>query len=524
MREPTDNKGVHKFTFKKFLKCIGLAIVWIFIILLVELIIIGVMFHIPWKVLLLLFCLIALAFIPKRIRKYNYVPVIILLTICNIWVLVPDRDHTWVPFTFDAELAKLESQHTIAPEDNAAVIYQAVVDRYKDKIFHPNISDFKAYNLDFDKPFSTASYPELSKIITDQQDTISQLLTASKYDKCHFAIPHDLASIKAQQHRLFLFKCFARLLLHSANNDIGDGRSDEAVTKQLAVLKIADHLYQQQTLLDNSAAAYIELMAIANINTFVMRHCDEPAVIDDLTAHLKTTDQYFPGNWNNIHASLNLLVKNMVGMLYEIHPDGRVRRSHTIAPTINRQFRAKMRISPFQMTIVKAGAIGHWFVLPATPDQAASMIDKAFADYSPTGSENFSMPPKPELELNYKHITQRAGHYSGKWYYSIQTQSKTRVSAARASSIIGAIKKYYLQNDEYPDSLDELITIDPIVLTDAVNSENFVYRKTETDFLLYSTGRNRIDEGGIKTPKLNFDDVRAWPPEVPPTIFSEPRQ
>ena len=520
MTETTDKR----FTFKKFLKCIGLAIVWLFIILLAEMIIIGVMFHISWKVLVLLFCLIALAFIPRRIRKYNYVPVIILVTICNTWVLVPDRDRTWTPFTFDDELAKLESQYTIADENNAAVIYQKVIDRYKDKIFHPNIHDFNQYSLDFSAAFSTTNYPELSKIITDQQDTISELLTASKYDMCHFAIPHDLASVKDQQQRLFLFKCLCRLLLHSANNDIGDERFDDAVTKQLAVLKIADHLYQQQTLFDNSAAAYIELMAIANINTFVMSHCTDPAVIDNLTSHLKTTDEYFPDNWDNIYGSLNLLIKNMVAMLYEIHPDGRVRRSHTIAPTINRQFRAKMRISPFQMTIVKAGAIGHWFILPKTPDEAAVMIDKAFADYSPTSSDDFSMPPKPDFQFNYKHVTQRAAHYSGKWYYSIETQSKTRVSASRAACLIGAIKKYHLQNDEYPESLDELITIDPLVLIDTANGERFVYRKTDDDFILYSTGRNRIDEGGIKTPRLNFDDVRAWPPEVPSTIFPEPRQ
>ena len=149
MSKPTDNKGAHKFTFKSFLKCLGKGIEWLFIILLAEMVIIGVMFHIPWKVLLLLFCLAALAFIPKRIRKYNYVPVIILVTVCNIWILVPDRDHTWIPFTFDDELAALESQYTITDEDNAAVIYQKIVDRYKDKIFHPNISDFKKYDLVF---------------------------------------------------------------------------------------------------------------------------------------------------------------------------------------------------------------------------------------------------------------------------------------------------------------------------------------------------------------------------------------
>ena len=219
MSEATDNKGVNKFTFKKFLKCIGVAIEWLFIILLAEALIIGVMLHIPWKVFLLLFCLIALAFIPRRIRKYNYIPVILLITVCNIWVLTPNGDRTWVPFTFDTELAKLESERIIDDRENVAPIYLDLIEKYKDTIFHPNIYDFSAYSLDFDKPFSTASYPELSKMITDQQETISTLLAAAEYDKCRFAIPHDLAAVKQQHHRLFLFKCLCRLLLHSANSD-----------------------------------------------------------------------------------------------------------------------------------------------------------------------------------------------------------------------------------------------------------------------------------------------------------------
>jgi hypothetical protein len=205
----------------------------------------------------------------------------------------------------------------------------------------------------------------------------------------------------------------------------------------------------------------------------------------------------------------------MVAMLYEVHPDGRIRRSHNIAPTLNRQFKAKMRISPFQMTIVKAGAIGHWFVLPPTPKAAGDIIDTAFEYFSPTSSADLSMPPRPKLRLNYKHVTQRAGHYFGKWYYSIETQSKTRASANRATTILCAIKKYHLENNRYPESLDDLTEIDSVALVDSANDQTFVYRKTEDDFILYSTGRNRIDDGGVKIPRLNYDDVRAWPPEVP---------
>ena len=516
MTEPTDNKAVkNTFTFKRFLKCIGIAIEWLFIILLGEMLIVGAILHISWKVFLLLFCLILLAFIPKCIRKYNYVPVILLLIICNIWVLTPDRDHTWMPFTFDAELAELESEHTIADEDNAAAIYHELIEKHEDTIFHPNLFDFNTYALDLRKAFSTENYPAISKMITDQQDTITALLKAAEYDKCHFAIPHDLAAVKAQHERLFIFKYLCRLLLNSANNDIGDGRFDKAITKQLAVLKIADHLYQQRALFDNSAAACIELMAFENINNFVIRHCADPADLDRIALHLKLTDEYFPGNWPAIYGSLKLLSKNMVGLLYEVHPDGRTRRSHNITPTLNRQFGTKMRISPFQMTIVKAGAIGHWFVLPSTPQAAGDVIDTAFDDFSPTQSSDLSMPPRPKLRLNYKHVTHRAAHYFAKWYYSIETQSRTRISAARASAILIALKRYHLDYQAYPDSLDQLAGLPAQALVDTANGCDFVYKPQGDSFILYSTGRNKIDDGGVKSPPLEFDDVRHWPPEMP---------
>jgi hypothetical protein len=519
MIEPTDNETVkNSFTFKRFLKCVGIALKWFLVILFVESLVVGFVLRIPWKIFFVFFCLTGLVFIPKRFRKYSYISVIILLVICNIWVLVPDKDRRWMPFRFDVEFAEFESKRIVPDQSNAAVIYRGLIDKYGDSMFHPSSFDFNDYNLDFNEPFSTENYPELSKMITDQQYTITTLLKAAEYDKCYFAIPNDLDSIKYQHRRLFVFKWLSNLLLHSANNDIGDNRFDQAITKQFALLKMADHLYQQRTLFDNSAAISIELMALENINRFIMQCCTDPAEVDRIASQLKLTDEYFPNNWPDIYDSLKLLGKNMVAMLYEVHPDGRIRRSHNIGTTVNRLLNAKMRISSFYMTIIKAGTVAHWFVLPSTPQTAAGIIDTAFDYYSPTSSADMSMPSRPKLHLNYKYFIRRNAYYCGKWYYAIETQSKTRISANRATTILCAIKKYHLKNNRFPESLDDLSEIDSMALTDSANGEAFVYRRTGDDFLLYSTGRNRIDENGMKMPILKMDDVRAWPPEPPEVL------
>ena len=53
----------------------------------------------------------------------------------------------------------------------------------------------------------------------------------------------------------------------------------------------------------------------------------------------------------------------------------------------------------------------------------------------------------------------------------------------------------------------------PETLIDPTNGGSFVYKLTEDSFILYSKGKNNIDEGGKADRNTGPDDCLIWPPE-----------
>ena len=72
-----------------------------------------------------------------------------------------------------------------------------------------------------------------------------------------------------------------------------------------------------------------------------------------------------------------------------------------------------------------------------------------------------------------------------------------------------ALRRYKNMKGYWPQSLHEIkpmVTED--VLIDPQNNGSFVYKRTDEDFILYSRGKNNIDEAGNKT---DADDWPIWP-------------
>lgn len=502
------------FTFKNFFKCVYIALGLLCIALFLEIIIAGIILRMPLKIVLMFaIFLICSTLIPRRCQKYSHILLLLVLTSITVWTLSPDNDTSWQVSRFDDNFS-LQNVQSITPGQNAADIYQLLLDEYDGLTYHPNISDFIDVGLGFTSIFSSYDYPELSAMIEAKKDVIERLLSASRFDRCAFATPVDMNDIKVQLRRIAVMKIWARLLLNSANNDLGDGKIDVALAKQFAVLKMADHLYQQRTMYDNSGAIYIELMAYENINLFIMHHCEAPEYLDLVASQIDLHDEYYPDNWPYIYDSMKLILKNTVGLLYETHPDGRTRRSHNIAPTLNHHFAAKMKINTYQMSVVKAGAVGHWFILPATAEKAGEVIDQAFEEYSPITNPESLERGKPEFQLNYKYVCRQCAHYAAKFYYAIQTQSKRHCNAARSTRILIGLKLSYLENGVWPLALSDVDAIPQAALTDSVNDLEFVYKTTEDSFVLYSIGRNKRDDGSYSMPRFGYDDIRYWPEDI----------
>jgi len=94
----------------------------------------------------------------------------------------------------------------------------------------------------------------------------------------------------------------------------------------------------------------------------------------------------------------------------------------------------------------------------------------------------------------------------------------------RGSRILIALRRYKNTNGRWPQTLDGIKNLAPAdILIDPINGGSFVYKLTEENFILYSKGKNNIDEGGIH--KVTFDpnglewlktekdDWLIWPPK-----------
>ena len=498
-----------------YYRCFRTAVEILFVAFFFEMLIAGAYLHLSWKLLMMFFFVIAVPlFVPRRIHKYIALLVLAGLTCITVWTLNSDGDISWRPTRFDDDFYALSSDTNLEGE-NAADIYNKLLDEYDGLTFHPNIWDLDELGLSFTSIFPTELYPDIAEMIKSKEGIIDDLLKAAKIENCRFPVPADMNEIRDQQHRIAVMKIWARLLLNSSNNDLGDGLIETALEKQFAVLKMADHLFQQRTMFDNSGAIYIQLMAAENINSFIVRHCTDETYLDLIASKLKLRDDVFPNNWPYIYNSLKLVVKNTVGLLYETHPDGRTRRSQSIAPTLNDHFSAKMHINAYQMSVVKAGAVGHWFILPATPAAAGKIIDDAFEEYSPTVNSQQLQNGKPKFRLNYEYVCRQCAYYCAKFYYAIQTQSRRSENAARSTRILIELKRYFLTNGDWPDSINNLPALPSLALKDTVNDLEFVYKPADDSFLLYSIGRNKRDDYSYSIPRLHFDDIRYWPEELP---------
>ncbi|MCJ7777249.1 MAG: hypothetical protein MUP16_02900 [Sedimentisphaerales bacterium] len=81
-----------------------------------------------------------------------------------------------------------------------------------------------------------------------------------------------------------------------------------------------------------------------------------------------------------------------------------------------------------------------------------------------------------------------------------------------ATVTILALKRYWLENKEYPASLNELIAKDYLkeLPMDPFSDKELIYKRTNGDFILYSLGYNFIDDGGQFGKDSRGEPRRLW--------------
>jgi hypothetical protein len=235
----------------------------------------------------------------KRTRKWLWrtaiVIVIAAIICCLLW-----KAGLLEFQTIDEQLAAIKAAHAIPDEENAAIIYNKLLENYDESALSPDFLDDDLDDLTRREPWLSKDYPELAEWLKDQQDTISKLLQASKKEKCRFPIIIDVQPMSPRTVRLIAMRRWAYLLVRAANNDIAEGRIDTGIQKYQCLIKMGNHQCQQPVWVDLLVGIAVEEIALHQMVSFIVE--------GDLTEeHLSTIEAALPhtkDNWSKDSAAV----------------------------------------------------------------------------------------------------------------------------------------------------------------------------------------------------------------------------
>jgi hypothetical protein len=230
----------------------------------------------------------------KRTRKWVWCAAIVIviaaITCCLLW-----KAGLLEFQAVDEQLAAIEAARAIPDEENAAIIYnQLMQDPNATSLldYRPGFLDDDSDNLTARQPWSGKEYPELAVWIKEQQHVIDRLLEASKFDKCRFPIAIDPVQRSQLSQPYRAMRKWMFLLRRAANNDIGEGRIDDAIEKWRCLLQMGNHQCQQPVWVDLLVGIAVEAIALHQMASFIIE--------SDLTEeHLRIIEAALPQTKNN---------------------------------------------------------------------------------------------------------------------------------------------------------------------------------------------------------------------------------
>jgi hypothetical protein len=534
---------------------------WIGLGLLAALIIGAITFEAPWKVIaLLLIFLAACTILPKPARKWFWLSVATVIIALIIWILLPDNNKDWKPykFPFVNEIAAIDAQYKIPDKENAAVIYNELLENYSKDKSEPNFQDYRDANC-VDKtlnPWKTQDYPEIAEWLKQKQPVLEKLAEASNIEKCSFPVSSPV-DISTQVDRLSAMRHWAQMLIRAANNDSGEGRNTEAFEKCLTVMKIGQQLCRQPTQIDWLVGTAIESLGISRIKQFIVDKDINKEQLDSVEENLRQIEY----DWNKYFRRMleyeKLSIKDLFSNCYEINSKGKTRisrdplssfRTHIRSlieekkeddeiykrliedKELYKRFLSVAYPSYFQRKTLKAMTILLWFYMPSTPQKLSEIIDKHFERFYSLEEAYFIKLKEPEefsynqifstrAMLNFDYATKLMSNMTIDTFYSFHKIYKRTFAENRGFQILIALRRYRNQNGQWPDSLEEIKPLiqQQEILIDPMNNGSFVYKLTEDGFTLYGKGLNNIDEDGKRDGcdgKTGADDWPIWPTTI----------
>ena len=495
---------------------------WIDLGLLILLLIAGLIFQAPWKVMtLLLVILLACTILPRPARKWFWLSVGVVIIALVIWVFLPQETEGWRPYTFDEELAAMEAKLAVPDSENAAIIYNRLLEQEQQEDQNePNIPD-EYFDLVRSGPWLDQDYPKVAQWLGQQEDKIATLMRACQFEKCSFPINADFVSIGDTMGRLPSMRQWAYLLLYAGNNDFGEGRIKAGLEKCFCVLQMAKHQFQQPTMIDTLVGIALEALAIRQFNQFVVTGAATEEHLSAIEEALTEIKHDWSSDLPRILEREKLFAKNFLGMFYAINPEGKVRQSLNPMVIIRSQRTEELpQLTYWQKKLFKAGAILGWFFVPSTPEKAGRIIDESYEKFYAMAKPDYDWQkerekPSKMFQPNYQYLVEHYTEILAPAYHRVHDIYLRLMTDKKGSRIIIALRRYRNQNGFWPVNLDDVKSMAPVeIFVDPINGGDFVYQITEENFRLYSKGKNGIDEDGERDEEADTDDWLIWPPRT----------
>ncbi|MEJ5259110.1 MAG: hypothetical protein WHS88_02860 [Anaerohalosphaeraceae bacterium] len=468
---------------------------------------IGIALHIPIKIVLLLALIpFVSAFVPRKSQKWCWAAMAVAAISVWIWIQVPSGDSAeWNTYPFEIE-------QTENIPDNAAVFYNSLVEKTRESVFSYPYSEFED-QFSYAGPWKPEQFPALSRWMDECEPILQQLMENARKPLCRFEVPGDPVRYQKQQLRIKVLKAWCSILLRSANRDLACGRLQPALEKQLTIVHIARHFYQQGTLLDQVSGYYLEEAAGRVLSRMIVEECTEP-MLGEIEETLRQTDPMWENNWPRILQREKLLARNIAAVFYQQNARGQVRLSRDIGLGLHEVLGYPHYRLFATEQFTKLSVLIMWFSMPATPHAAADLINERYDRYARMAVEGKDLEwvdtqPLWKRGLNSRSLVDWYAKRQVSFYYPLNSRNRQQKALRQATALLMELRRFYLRNDRWPQNLEELSAsrdwLDPI------SGKPFVYLPTENGFRLYSIGVNKRDDQGVNHLKEDKDDRLYWP-------------
>ncbi len=502
---------------------------WVFIVLFAVILLGGLYFRAPWKILVLDALLLALlTVVPRKKRKYGWAMIGCAVLAVTVWIFLPEKDAgDWKPYTLEKEIEAFNATYTVPDEENAAIVYNRLFEEIKQNCQSGKISKNR---------FAPSSGLDENKIkdwlSTNKQMVFNALKVASQKSKCYWLMNSDGDSVNYTY--MSALKYTMRFLIDEISYDIEHQNSQAAIEKLSWGFLCARHLNQQADVTYYLVGTAIEAMyhraawqAIVHLE-LSEHQLDELSTVSRLNSH----------NWGAFlerlaeYATLRNNVK-FSSTIYEMNLQNKFRFSGNLmgigVSLLDHWFMCPSLTygieSPYwQERRVKTSRTINWWYVPSSPLDLTAMFDKHARLYAFMNTSIHAHDVLPEIswksaELNCDYLVKLNTFFQVNALYKVHQINARILSAQIATQILLASREYYQQYKDWPISLEELKMKRPdLILIDPLNDGRFVYKRVDKDFIFYSKGLNGIDEGGHRNKQA--DDLLIWPEaleEIPET-------